>query len=355
MKIVESTVAMESSRDFKETEVFKLDREISWKGILGEKLDAALSARAEFKARLVQIRAETRMLYQDKSQIQDLPGVQGPDLPEGQDSLTLVTAILQELFSRLATDITYSLTGVRLEGPGRLMPIALAPRDPGIALSMRQTLTSSHYESEKTAFQTDGEVRTQDGRTIDFSVGLKMEREFMSETTATWEEDGKIHLLDPLVVNFGKEAPQLSDTVFSFDLNMDGSNETIPRLVRGTGFLALDLNNDGTISDGSELFGAVTDNGFAELAQYDLDHNSWIDENDPVFGRLSVWSTDPETGGSLASLKDTGVGAIFLGNQETRFDLTDDSGSLRGRVERTGVFLNEDGGAGTVQELKFVV
>jgi hypothetical protein len=216
-------------------------------------------------------------------------------------------------------------------------------------------LTETRRESETTSFSSRGTVKTGDGTSLDFSLDLLMDREFFSSSSVTVEESGRIRLLDPLVVNLAGEIPHLSEACFSFDLDVDGVDETIPRLVRGSGFLALDANLDGVVNDGSELFGALTDNGFAELARHDEDRNGWIDENDPVFDRLSVWSTDPDTGDSLASLAESGVGAIFLDSRRTRFDLTGDDGEPRARIERTGIFLDENGGAGSVQELKFVV
>ncbi|MFO7784125.1 MAG: hypothetical protein R6V25_05785 [Desulfatiglandales bacterium] len=53
----------------------------------------------------------------------------------------------------------------------------------------------------------------------------------------------------------------------------------------------------------------------------------------------------------MTSLKDRGVGAIFLGGLEAPFDLKDESNTLQGRIARHGLFLKENGTPGTVQEL----
>ena len=45
----------------------------------------------------------------------------------------------------------------------------------------------------------------------------------------------------------------------------------------------LDLNNDDIITNGNELFGPRTGNGFTELSVYDEDGNNWIDEKDLVY------------------------------------------------------------------------
>ena len=70
------------------------------------------------------------------------------------------------------------------------------------------------------------------------------------------------------------------NTNFSFDLDSDGVKEDIPMIRPGSGFLALDLNKDGIINNGNELFGPHTGDGFVELSSYDKDTNNWIDEND---------------------------------------------------------------------------
>jgi hypothetical protein len=156
--------------------------------------------------------------------------------------------------------------------------------------------------------------------------------------------------VDPLVLNFGGKAAELSDFRFAFDLDGDGTDDDMPGLTPGSGYLALDRDENGTIDDGSELFGPGTGSGFQELAAYDEDKNGWIDEGDGIFDRLSLWEVDAQ-GERLSSLKDRGVGAIFLGSLEAPFDLKDETNQLEGRIARHGLFLEEDGTAGTVQEL----
>lgn len=56
-------------------------------------------------------------------------------------------------------------------------------------------------------------------------------------------------------------------------------------------FLALDLNKNGKIDNGTELFGEEEQysNGFEKLAQYDLNHDGVIDRLDPIYFQLKVW------------------------------------------------------------------
>ncbi len=210
----------------------------------------------------------------------------------------------------------------------------------------------SHYESESTSFSADGIVRTEDGREIEFSVDLNMSREFMSREEVHIRAGDA--LTDPLVVNFAGTAAELTQTKFSFDIDVDGREDQISFVEPGSGLLAIDNNGDGQVNDGSELFGPATGNGFAELSAYDEDQNGWIDENDLVYDRLRIWTKDAGGEDHLFALGEKDVGAIYLGNVSTPFALKDAQNELQGQVSSSGVYLHENGAAGTIQQLDFV-
>lgn len=206
----------------------------------------------------------------------------------------------------------------------------------------------SHYEYEQMSFSADGIVKTADGREIQFSIDLEMSREYFTEER--FEMTAGDPLIDPLVFNYEGKAAELSDMKFEFDLNVDGQNEEISYLEPGRGFLVFDKNEDGIINDGSEMFGPTTGDGFSELAAYDEDNNNWIDENDSIFEKLALWHKNSETD-LLTNLRDSNVGAIYLGNVNSQFDLKGSANELYGRIQKTGVYLSEDGNAGTVQQI----
>ncbi len=54
------------------------------------------------------------------------------------------------------------------------------------------------------------------------------------------------------------------------------------------------------------------------------------------------------------SLGAKGVGAIYLGSVDTDFSIKDDRNQLLGEVRSGSVFLNEDGTAGTIQQIDLV-
>lgn len=208
----------------------------------------------------------------------------------------------------------------------------------------------SHYEHENMSFSAEGIIKTKDGKEINFKTDLVMEREFLSQKNISIR-DGDAVKIDPLVINFDGTAAQLTAAKFSFDLNADGKKENISFAGPGSGFLSLDINYDGVINDGRELFGPQSGKGFAELARYDSDNNKWIDENDFVFNRLRIWTKDSNNRDTLSSLKDRNIGAIYLGNISGRFEIKNQENRSQGEVKSSGIFLKENGSAGTIQQI----
>lgn len=212
--------------------------------------------------------------------------------------------------------------------------------------------TRQYYyeETESTSFQTQGMVRTADGREISFQINLNMSRRFQEY----YEEQVdflQTSLCDPLVINLDGNTANVSDQTFFFDIDGDGVEDEISRLIEGSGFLALDQNEDGVINDGSELFGTKSGNGFADLEKYDTDGNGFIDEGDEIFSKLKIWTMDENGEPHLYSLAEKGVGAIGLMHATTNYTLTDEQNNTNGVIRNTGFFLFENGNAGTIQHV----
>ena len=216
-------------------------------------------------------------------------------------------------------------------------------------------ITEKHYfkETEDTGFRSKGKAFTADGREIDFNIDVRMSREFekMSEERINF---GVGNCVDPLVINLKPGVTEVSDQEFYFDLDSDGEEEKIKSLSSGSGFLALDINSDGKINDGSELFGTKTGNGFKELARFDSDKDGWIDEDDEIFDKLRIWVKEEDGTDKLLDLKEAGVGAINLMNAHTEYSVKDMFNKTNAVIRSTGMFLYEDGRAGTVQQVDMV-
>ncbi|MBV7455758.1 hypothetical protein KW843_14860 [Acidovorax sp. sif1233] len=278
------------------------------------------------------------------------------------EGLTPQLAMIRDLIERMTGVLVRVYAGPKAaEAPAEPVPAAPpagggtteAPRQRagfGVIYEQREVLE----ETERTQFAAAGTVRTADGREIQFTLQLDMQRSYREESSVSLRL-GDAVAVDPLVINFDGTAAQLQDLRFAFDLDGDGQTEQVPLLAGNRGYLALDNNQNARIDNGLELFGPGTGNGFSELARHDSDGNGWIDEADPVFQQLRVWTPDADGTGRLQTLQELGVGAVQLSAQATPFALRSaDNGSL-GAVRSTSVYLRDDGSAGTVQQIDLSV
>ena len=212
----------------------------------------------------------------------------------------------------------------------------------------------THTEFESVAVQTSGQVKTADGRTIDFQLDLSvtsMQSTSLSESLRL----GNAKLKDPLVIHFDGPVGELRNVAFKFDLDADGTTDSVPFVGTGSGFLALDANRNGQIDDGRELFGTQSGDGFADLAKFDSDGNGWIDEVDPAYEQLSVWRMDAAGQTRLQSLASQNVGALYLGRVASDMTLREGgTGQQLGQLRSSGLYLTNAGQAGALQQIDLV-
>lgn len=222
----------------------------------------------------------------------------------------------------------------------------------GLAYDYHET----RYQSEQTTLSAQGVIKTADGKEIHFSLNLEMSHESLEQTDVSVRAGTAARQMkDPLVVNFGGNAAQLTDTKFAFDIDSDGKADRISFPKSGSGFLALDRNGDGKIDNGSELFGAASGNGFKDLAAHDHDRNGFIDANDSIFSKLKLLIKDGQGLDILANLADKGIGALYLGNAATPFNLTGTDNALNGQAKSSGIYVKNDGSVGSMQQVDLSV
>ena len=267
--------------------------------------------------------------------------------------------ILKRLVEKLTGEEIKILDMSEVEGSDEEAPCDGEPQQPiehpAKGWGVEYHYHESYEEHEVATFNAEGVVHTADGEEINFNLQLDLQRDYASEFNLDLRAGDAAQMVDPLSINFDGAAAELSDMKFSFDLNADGTEEEISSLPAGMGFLAFDVNKDGIINDGSELFGPQTGDGFEELATYDSDGNNWIDENDPIYSDLSVWTKDVEGNDILTSIADQNIGAIFLGSINNVFNLKGTSNELMGQISGFGMYLNENGSPGAIQQIDLVV
>ena len=207
------------------------------------------------------------------------------------------------------------------------------------------------FEKEDVDFQAEGQVKTSDGRVLNFNLSVGLSRSFYE---ARMSIDRQVRGKDPLILNLSGVFKGLTENAIDFDIDADGVKDKIHFVKDGSGILVVDKNGDGKINDGKEVIGIQTGNALSELAGYDEDKNGWIDEGDTIFVKLAVWEKDKAGNDIITPIKEKGIGAISLASAATPFQIKN-SDTPYGMIDDTGVFLFEDGRASSFHRVDLFV
>jgi hypothetical protein len=167
----------------------------------------------------------------------------------------------------------------------------------------------------------------------------------------------------PLVLDLNGDGVQtqgIESSGVKFDLLDQGIKAATGWVDRHDGLLAIDLNGDGHINSGAELFGSGTKlangtkaaDGWQALTQHDINNDGKIDASDAVFTHLRVWvdaNGDGNTdAGELHTLADLGIASIAVTPDQSM--VAQNGNYLRGFSSYT----TQDGAAHAVADAWFV-
>jgi len=149
-----------------------------------------------------------------------------------------------------------------------------------------------------------------------------LERSCMLQDGAwKWDEFG---CNTPLVLSFDNAPVEFTRALGWFDLVGGGLSANHDWVSAKTPWLVLDKNDNGSIDDGSELFGSMSvlgsgaraRNGFIALRELDSDGDQRISASDAAFERLALWRDRNQDRQSspdeLEPLAESGISALTL-------------------------------------------
>lgn len=169
--------------------------------------------------------------------------------------------------------------------------------------------------------------------------------------------------MDPLTLDLNGDGVVMTTSEGSgahFDHDSNGFAESTGWVAPDDGLVVRDLNNNGTIDSGRELFGDQTElangtlatNGFTAIAALDSNADGAVTSADAAWGGLRVWKDADGDGhtdeGELLTMEQAGVAGINTAH--TNPNQTDLSGNV---LAQAGTFVRTDGSTGTAGSFLF--
>ncbi|MGY5795396.1 immunoglobulin-like domain-containing protein, partial len=163
---------------------------------------------------------------------------------------------------------------------------------------------------------------------------------------------------DPIVLDLDHNGIALTSQAngVQFDINADGHKDQIAWTAGTDGILAYDVDGNGKIDNGSEIFsphfagGSYVD-GLAALTTLDSNHDRKIDAADAAFSKLTIWQDLNHNGitdsGELSSLADHSISSISLDASTSGTEINGQS------ILADGSYTLTDGSTGHFVEVAF--
>jgi len=182
--------------------------------------------------------------------------------------------------------------------------------------------------------------------TINSADDIRANEQMMHIIQNVWRDSDTLsgEYTAPIVLDTnadGITSTSLENSSVYFDYDGDGVREKTAWAQKGDALLAMDLNGDGVINDGSELFGNFTKlsdgsfakDGYEALAQYDENGDNIIDIQDSAFASLRLWNDANGNGltdvGELSSLQLSDISSIYLYREDgSTFEQMSEAGNI---------------------------
>ena len=181
--------------------------------------------------------------------------------------------------------------------------------------------------------------------------------------------DGKKHAesqSSPLVVDLDGDGIETlgSGVGIYFDHDNNGFSEDTGWVGKDDGLLVRDINGNGQIDNGTELFGNNTllsngekaKNGFEALKELDSNNDNVFDQNDAAWNEVKVWKDGNSNGvvddGELLTMEQAGITGVDLNyvDHNYRGDHSDEHGNT---CKQEGTFTKTDGSTGQISDIWF--
>jgi hypothetical protein len=259
-------------------------------------------------------------------------------------------------FSSFATSAIQGITSTSIKGLTTAQIVALTTSQASAFTSLQLRAMSS---SQLSAFETqDLAVLTTSAIAAlsSASIGGLTTTQILSLTTS------QVSAMTPLVLDLHDDG--INTTLLSngtmFDLGNTGQAIWTSWITQGDGLLVRDLNADGIINNGGELFGEGTvlangkkaKDGYQALQPLDTNHDSVINEKDQDFNQIGVWVDNGDgitQSVELHSLTQLGITSISLNvTQSSEVN----NGNLIGLM---GSYKTDDGKTHTMGDVWFSV
>ena len=162
---------------------------------------------------------------------------------------------------------------------------------------------------------------------------------------------------DPLTLDLDGDGIETSGintaSPIMFDISGSGVQQSVGWVESDDGFLVRDLNGNGLIDSGAELFGDATTlangthaaDGFAALADLDANHDGVVNASDAAFSQLRVWRDLDQDGvtdaGELQTLGSVGIAGLNVASTSHSQTLANGN-----QIADLGTYIKADGQVG---------